>query len=85
MKEEKIASAIAYDAALDEAPRLLATGQGSTAQQIIKIAEDSGIKIVEDNILAEVLNKHVDIGEIIPVWCWEAAAKILAFVKTVSK
>jgi flagellar biosynthesis protein FlhB len=36
---------------------------------------------VEDPSLAVLLDAGGRIGDVIPVWCWEAAARILAFVQ----
>jgi flagellar biosynthesis protein len=78
-KKQKTASAIIYNEN-DPAPRLLASGRGREADRIIAVAEEAGIAIVEDPALAALLNAGLNIGDIIPAWCWEAAAKILAFV-----
>jgi len=75
----KKASAIAYN---DEEgiPRLLAKGKGRDAEKIISLAKEAGIEIVEDSSLAALLDAGVKPGDFIPTWCWEAVAKILAFV-----
>jgi flagellar biosynthesis protein len=78
-QKQKTASAIMYNKT-DPAPRLLASGRGREADRIIALAEKAGIAIVEDPALATLLNAGVNVGDIIPVWCWETAAKILAFV-----
>ncbi len=49
-------------------------------RQIIAIAEKAGVAVVEDAALAALLDTSVKAGDFIPPWCWEAAAKILAFV-----
>jgi flagellar biosynthesis protein FlhB len=79
IKKGKIASAIGYKNE-DPGPRLIAAGRDREAERIIAIARDAGIEIVEDAPLAALLDAGVKTGDIIPVWCWEAAAKILAFV-----
>ena len=94
MKKQKIASAIGYSPE-DPAPGLLATGRGRNAERIIAVAEEAGVAVVKDEALAVLLdswaygtpafgsmtvNPRVRPGEFIPMWCWEAAAKILAFV-----
>jgi flagellar biosynthesis protein len=79
MKKQKIASAIVYNEE-DPAPRLLASGRGREAEHILALAKEAGITIVENPGLAVLLNMETNIGDIIPAWCWEAAAKILAFV-----
>jgi flagellar biosynthesis protein len=84
MKTGKIASAIAYTQGT-EAPRLVASGRGREADRIIAVAEQSGVTVVEDPSLAALLDTGIKIGDTIPVWCWEATAKILAFVLTKDK
>ena len=78
MRKKKLASAIEYKG--DVAPVLLASGRGKEADQIIAIAEKAGITVVEDATLAAMLDMGAKPGDYIPPWCWEAAAKILAFV-----
>ena len=82
--DKKIASAIGYSNEDAEpafrAPRLLASGRGKTAEQIITVAREAGVAVVEDPALAVLLDVEVRVGDIIPAWCWEATAKILAFV-----
>jgi flagellar biosynthesis protein len=79
MRKKKIASAIGYSQG-DLAPVLLASGRGREAEQIIAIAEREGITLVEDAPLAALLDSSAKPGDFIPPWCWEAAAKVLAFV-----
>jgi flagellar biosynthesis protein FlhB len=75
----KKASAIAYN---DEEgiPKLLAKGRDREAEKIIALAKEAGIEIVEDSSLAALLDAGVKPGDFVPPWCWEAVAKILAFV-----
>ena len=84
MGKQKIASAIGYSPG-DPAPGLLASGRGRDAERIIAVAKQAGVAVVEDEALAVLLdswaaNPRVRPGDFIPMWCWEAAAKILAFV-----
>lgn len=76
---EKKAAALGYNPE-DGLPRLLAKGRGREADRIIKIAQEEGIEIVEDSTLAALLEAGVKPGDWLPPWCWEAVAKILAFV-----
>jgi type III secretion system FlhB-like substrate exporter len=79
MNKRKIASAVGYSPE-DPAPRLIVSGRGGEAEHIVMLAEKAGVAVVEDPALAALLDAGVKPGDIIPVWCWEAAAKILAFV-----
>jgi len=79
MKKRKIASAIGYTSG-DPAPVLLASGRDREAQRIIEIAQGAGVAVVEDSALAALLDTSAKPGDFIPSWCWEAAAKALAFV-----
>jgi flagellar biosynthesis protein len=79
MGKQKIASAIGYSPG-DPAPALLASGRGREAEQIIAIAEQAGVAVVEDAALAALLDTSAKPGDFIPPWCWEAAAKVLVFV-----
>jgi len=78
-RAEKKASAIAYNEE-EGIPRLLAKGKGREAERIIALAREAGIEIVEDTALAALLDAGVKPGDFIPPMCWEAVAKILAFV-----
>ncbi|MDR2133564.1 MAG: EscU/YscU/HrcU family type III secretion system export apparatus switch protein [Treponema sp.] len=79
MEKQKTASAIVYNEE-DPAPRLLASGRGREADRIIALAGEAGVAVVEDPALAALLDAGLRAGDIIPAWCWEAAAKILALV-----
>jgi len=79
MSKRKIASAIGYSKE-DPAPVVLAQGKGREAERIIAVAEEAGIAVIEDASLAVLLDSSAKVGDFIPPWCWEAAAKILAFV-----
>lgn len=75
----KKASAISYSPAMS-APILSAKGRGREAEQIIALAREAGIEIVEDPPLAALLDSNIKVGDYIPEWCWETVAKILAFI-----
>lgn len=79
MGKRKLAAAIGYSPE-DPAPLLLASGRGREAEQIIAIAEQAGIAVIEDTALVTLLDSGARPGDFIPPWCWEAAAQILAFV-----
>ena len=75
----KKASAIVYNPE-EGVPKLLAKGRGVDAEKIISLAKEAGVEVVEDSTLASLLDAGVNPGDFVPYWCWEALAKILAFV-----
>jgi len=79
LTQTSFASALKYTRD-DPAPLLLASGKGREAERIIAIAQKEGIAVVEDAALAALLDTSAKPGDFIPIWCWEAAAKALAFV-----
>ncbi|MDR0377003.1 MAG: EscU/YscU/HrcU family type III secretion system export apparatus switch protein [Spirochaetaceae bacterium] len=80
-KQRKIASAVGYNPE-EGVPRIVALGQGREAEQIIARAREAGIAVIEDPALAAALTIGHKPGDYVPQWCWEAVAKILAFVFT---
>ncbi|MDY6820026.1 MAG: EscU/YscU/HrcU family type III secretion system export apparatus switch protein [Deferribacterota bacterium] len=76
-KKNKKAAALRYRQQIDNAPKLVAKGQGSVADEIIKKAKEYGIHIKEDADLIEVLYS-LDINEEIPASLYEVVAKLLA-------
>ncbi|AEF80112.1 EscU/YscU/HrcU family type III secretion system export apparatus switch protein [Leadbettera azotonutricia] len=77
--QDKKAAALGYNRE-EGVPRLLAKGRGRDAERIVAMAREAGVEIVEDPALTLLLDAGVKPGEWIPPWCWEATAKILAFV-----
>ncbi|MDP6776219.1 MAG: EscU/YscU/HrcU family type III secretion system export apparatus switch protein [Candidatus Latescibacteria bacterium] len=77
------AAALGYDSEADEAPRLLAKGQGEIADRIIALAREHDIPLREDPDLIAVLAK-LDLGQEIPQELYRAVAEILAFVYRVN-
>lgn len=77
--KNKAAVAIKYERGTDPAPKLVAKGKGSVAEQMIAIALDNDIEIKEDADLVEILQK-LDVDALIPLEAYAAVAEILAFV-----
>ena len=75
----KQAVALGYDTNNDSAPRVLASGSGKTAEQIIALANAHNVIIREDPILVEALSK-VELGAVIPPELYLVIAEILAYV-----
>jgi flagellar biosynthesis protein len=75
----KVAAAVRYDAAKDDAPRLTAKGKGHVAERIIELARQHDIPVRSDKALIQILSQ-LDIDQHIPPELYKAVAEILAFV-----
>lgn len=73
------AVALAYDKEEDPAPRIVASGKGAVAEQILALAFASGVKVREDADLVEVLGK-MELDSFIPLEAFAAVAEILSYV-----
>ncbi len=71
--------ALRYEPDMEDAPRVVATGQGHIADQIIRIALDNGITIRQDADLVEILSK-LELDALIPVEAFAAVAEILSYI-----
>ena len=78
-KNIKKAVALTYDKQKDDAPRVVAKGQGQVAKNIIELAKKHDIPIKDDPDLIEVLSS-LEINEDIPSEIYVAVAELLAFV-----
>ena len=61
------------------APRVVATGKGLLAEQILELAFAHGVKVRTDPDLAQIL-AAVDVDTIIPAEAFVAVAEILAYM-----
>lgn len=73
------AVALGYDMEKDNAPKVIAKGQGHVAQKIVQIALDEGIEIHQDADLLQIL-KAVDIDQEIPLEAFGAVAEIISYI-----
>ena len=73
------AVALRYDPNREEAPRVVAGGEGFIAEQIVRIALDHGITVRKDADLVEILAK-LDIDALIPLEAFAAVAEILSYI-----
>ncbi|GGD37944.1 hypothetical protein GCM10012288_10050 [Malaciobacter pacificus] len=78
------AVALKYDIQRDSAPVVTAKGQGETAKNIIKIAQENEIPIKKDEDLIELLSQ-LDIDKEIPPSMFKAVAEIFSFIYEMSK
>ena len=80
MPEKKITEAAALEYSPENnAPRVVAAGTGIIAENIVKVAEESGVPIHADPELAHTLNL-LGVGEEIPVELYNVVAQILLYV-----
>lgn len=60
-------------------PRVVATGHGAVAEQILEIAFAAGVKVRQDADLAQLL-AAVDVDSLIPFEAFSTVAEILTYV-----
>jgi flagellar biosynthetic protein FlhB len=75
-----LAVALVYDQGSMDAPTVLAKGRGFIAEKIKEIGRKSGVPIIENKPLAQVLYKVVDVNGVIPTNLYTAVAEVLAYV-----
>lgn len=84
--KRKAAAALRYQKDVDQAPELLAAGYGEVANKILELAEQAGIPVREDPILAQAL-AGLQVGSEVPpelylaaaealIWAWQADQKL---------
>ena len=81
--KNKTAVALSYEAGA-AAPKILASGKGYVAEQIIEEAKKADVPFYQDNELAQTLSK-LNIGDAIPPELYEVVAEILVFVNDMEK
>jgi flagellar biosynthesis protein len=74
-----VAVALQYDPDVADAPRVVASGKGAVAEQILNLAFANGVKVRTDPDLAQVLSA-VEVDTVIPLEAFAAVAEILAYV-----
>ncbi|MEJ1296443.1 MAG: EscU/YscU/HrcU family type III secretion system export apparatus switch protein [Candidatus Sedimenticola sp. (ex Thyasira tokunagai)] len=72
----ELAVALNYDG--QSAPRVTAKGRGELAEEILKLAEESGIPLEKDSELAAIL-AQIPLGDEIPEALYRAIAEVIAF------
>jgi flagellar biosynthesis protein len=75
----QVAVALRHERGRDHIPRVVASGRGAVAEQILAVAFAEGIKVRQDADLAEVL-AALDVGSDIPLEAFAAVAEILSYV-----
>jgi flagellar biosynthesis protein len=80
-REDGVAVALQYDG--QGAPKVVAKGMGSLAEQIVALANEHEIPLHEDPVLSEMLSS-IDLGKEIPPALYLAVAEVIAFAYLVS-
>ncbi|MDQ7061414.1 MAG: EscU/YscU/HrcU family type III secretion system export apparatus switch protein [Sulfurimonas sp.] len=78
------AAALRYDKTQENAPRLVAKGEGKTAENIIKIAQLHDLPIQKDEDLMELLS-NVEIDKEVPDALYKAVAEVFSFIYKTTK
>lgn len=73
------AVALAYDAERDDAPRVVASGAGLTAEAIVALAQQHGVPIRHDPALVTAL-ASLEVDALIPPQLYAVVAEVLAYV-----
>jgi len=73
------AVALKYRPESDNAPKVVAKGQGKVAEAIIAIAESHDIHVHQDPDMVQVLSQ-LDLNEEIPADLYAVVAELLAFI-----
>ena len=77
--DRPVAVALKYSGTNDDAPRVVAKGEGSLAEQIIEMAKARGIEIRQDADLVNLL-AAVPLDAPIPMEAYVAVAEILSYI-----
>ena len=78
------AAALQYDPEKDGAPRVVASGQGKIAEQILAEAKKYNVPVHEDAALTAAL-ASVNLGDEIPVELYRVIAEVLAYIYRVER
>lgn len=78
-KQLKKAAVLKYDQAQRMAPRVIAKGRGLIAEQIIQVARENDVPMVEDRNLVNVL-EALELEAEIPPELYQAVAEVLVFI-----
>jgi flagellar biosynthesis protein len=79
IEKQRLAVALDYEIGSREAPRVVAKGRGLIADEIMRLAEEHGIKIEANPMLAEALS-GVELDDRIPIELYQAVAEVIGFV-----
>lgn len=78
-ERRKVAVALSYELGGETLPKIVATGKGAIAEQILSMAFKNGVRVREDRELAEMLSTAAIESEI-PTEAIVAVAEILSYL-----
>lgn len=78
-KQIKKVAALKYDQATNMAPRVVAKGKGHIAEQIVQVARENDVPLLEDRNLANVL-EAMELESEIPPELYRVIAEVLVFI-----
>ena len=78
-KERALAVALQHEKGTRDAPKVVAKGRGLVAEKIIALAEENGVIIEANPVLAQALS-GVEIDDTIPIELYEAVAIVIGYV-----
>ena len=78
-KDRALAVALHYEEGSREAPRVVAKGRGLVAEKIVALAQENGVVIEANPVLAEALS-GVELDESIPIELYDAMAVVIGYV-----
>lgn len=78
-KARSLAVALHYEEGSKQAPRVVAKGRGVLADRIVALAEENGVVIEANPVLAEALS-GVELDESIPIELYDAMAVVIGYV-----
>lgn len=82
--QRRAAVAVRYDVEKDKAPFIIATGRGTVAEEILRVAEENKIPLYEDRKLVELLAK-IELDTEVPPELYVLVAQVLFFVYKLDK
>lgn len=78
-KPRALAVALHYEKGTRAAPRIVAKGRGLLADRIVELAQENGVIVEANPVLAEALS-GVEIDDTIPIELYEAVAIVIGYV-----
>jgi len=74
-----LAVALGHTPGSESAPKILASGSGAVAEQIVRLALDNGVRVREDADLASILSV-LEVESIVPVEVFATISEILSYL-----